>query len=162
MSGDDERPEREKKSWSEIDRMRDKARPSSDHEPRGRVDKARADSAAKEYIKSIDGLFTSTQGGAEGEKLAQEVRKVHGTPKLADACRAYRDAVGMPVDGALLSLFLDSGDAELVVAGLEALREGHESERIKVTSGQKTQLRTLALDSNDAIAEAAEDLLDVL
>ena len=162
MSGDDERPEREKRSWSEVDRMRGRARTPEDHEPRGRVAKARADAASKEYIKSIDGLFARSAGGAEGEALAKALRAAHGTPQLVDACRAYRAALGMPGDGSLLSLFLDCGEAELVVAALEALRDAHESGALEVTKGQKTQLRTLGLDSNDAIAEAALELLELL
>ena len=62
------------------------------------------------------------KGGAEGERLAREMREARGTPDLAGACRAYRDAVGLPEDPAQLSLFLDSGDPELVLAALGALR----------------------------------------
>jgi len=42
----------------------------------------------------------------------------HGTAGLADACRAYRDALGLPADASLLSIFLDAGDPALVCAAL--------------------------------------------
>lgn len=163
MSGDDDRPhEREKKSFSELDRIRREGGQGDDREPRSAAARTRAKAAAKQYTKRLDGLFSSGQGGKEGTELAKAVRDAHGTPKLAEACRAYRDAVGMPEDGALLSLFLDSADMELVVAGIEALQGAHEAGTLAVTKGQKTQLRTLALDSNDAIADAAEELLEAL
>ena len=163
MIGDDDRPhEREKKTYSELDRIRREGHSPGDREPRSPVSKARADAAAKQYVKNLDGMFTEAKGGADGEELAKAVRDAHGTPKLAAACRAYRDAVGMPEDGTLLSVFLDSADADLVVPGIEALRDAHESRILTVTKGQKTQLRTLALGSDDAIADAAEELLEVL
>ncbi len=163
MSGDDDRPyEREKKSFSELDRIRREGRSPGDREPRGAASKARADTAAKQYVKRLDGILSGGKGDSDSEQLAKAVRDAHGTPKLAAACRAYRDALGMPEDGALLSVFLDSADAGLVVPGIEALRDAHEARTLTVTKGQKTQLRTLALGSDDAIADAAEELLEVL
>lgn len=164
MSGDDDRPyEREKKSFSELDRIRREGSSPGDHGPRGPASRVRAEAAAKQYVKRLDGMFSGEKGGAaEGEQLAKAVRDAHGTSKVAAACRAYRDALGMPEDGALLSVFLDSAEVDLVVPGIEALRDAYEAQTLTVTKGQKTQLRTLALGSDDAIADAAEDLLEVL
>lgn len=162
MSGDDERPEREKRSWREIDARRDGAGGSQERGPRGPAERARADAAAKEYIKSIDGMFSAGQGGADGEALAKAMKDALGTAGLADACRAYRDAVGVPRDEKLLSLFLDSGDTQIVVDAIEALSGLLESEGARLSAGQKSQLRTLALGSDDAVADAAEDLLEQL
>jgi len=162
VSGDDDRPhEREKKSFSELDRIRREGGPGGEREPRSAAARERARAAAKQYTRQLDGLFSGGKSG-EGAALARAVRDAHGTPKLAEMCRAYRDAIGMPEDGALLSLFLDSADAELVVAGIRALHDAHEAGTLTVTKGHKTQLRILALDSNDEIADAAEELLEAL
>ena len=163
MSGDDDRPyDREKKSFSELDRIRREGHSPGDRRPRGPGDKARAAAAAKQYVKQLNGMFAGDKGGSQGEQLAKAVRDAHGTPKLAEACRSYRDALGMPEDGALLSIFLDSADPELVVAAIETLRDAQEAGNLAVTKGQKTQLRTLALGSDDAIADAAEELLEAI
>ena len=87
------------------------------------------------------------------------MREARGTPGFAAACRAYRDALGLPEDPAQLSLFLDSGDPELVLAALAALRAARAGGTLQPTSGLRTQLRLLAQDANDAVAEAAEELL---
>ena len=58
------------------------------------------------------------------------MRDARGTPGLADACRAYRDAVGLPADARHISCFLDAGDRELVVNGLEALAAGARGRRL--------------------------------
>jgi hypothetical protein len=131
VSGDDERPEREKRSWREIDAMRDGTRGPQERGPRGPADKARAAAAAKEYVKSIDGMFSTGQGGADGETLAKAMKAALGTPGLADACRAYRDAVGVPRDEKLLSLFLDSGmpSPRLRRISSSSCRPGSPSER---------------------------------
>ena len=80
------------------------------------------------------------------------------TSDLADACRQYRDVAGFPEDAALLGMFLDSGETELVVGGLEALQAACEAEGFKVSGGLRSQIRMLAEDPDDEVAELAEAL----
>lgn len=142
--------------------MRDGSDAPREREPRSPAARERSRSATRQYVKQIDGLFSKAAGGAEAAQLARAMRDARGTPKLAAACRAYRDALGMPADGQLLSIFLDCGDPELVVAAIETLGEAREAGALELTSGQKSQLRTLAFDSNDSVAASAEDLLERL
>jgi hypothetical protein len=155
---DDDRP-RERLSWREVDRRRGGARQRPEDRPKSRDELARDTAAAKAYTKKLDALFVTTPGGAEGERLLQEMREARGTPGLAGACRAYRDALGLPEDLAQLSLFLDSGNSELVLAALGALRAAQVGGTLQPTSGLRTQLRMLTQDADDAVAEAAEELL---
>jgi hypothetical protein len=164
MSGDErDRDERPRRSWREIDRMRDGGDRGDEHaRPRDRAGQARVRQATGQYLKQVDRLFAKEAGGAESAALAAAVRDAHGTEGLAAACHAYRDALGIPRDAALLSLFLDSGDAGLVAPALEALLEAHREGRLEVKSGLKSQLRLLAQDRDDAVAEPAEELLERL
>jgi hypothetical protein len=164
MSRDDDRPgwtDREKKSFSELDRLRREGR-GGERRPQSERARARADAASKQYRKEIDPLFSKGRGGAEGARLAKAMRDAHGTPRLADACRAFRDALGTPVDPADLGIFLDSGDSELVVAALEALLAQHETGSLTLSAGLASQIRMLSQDADDGVAEAAEDLLGAL
>ena len=112
-------------------------------------------------MKQIDGLFSS--GKAEQlETLAQAMRDARGTPGLAEACRAYRDAAGLPADARLISCFLDADDRELVVDGLEALKQAQQAGGFEMTAGLRTQLRMLAEDPDDEVAERAEELIELL
>jgi hypothetical protein len=156
--GDDDRP-REKLSWREIDRRRGGARTREDPRPQSPAQRARSEAAAKAYMRQLDGLFTTARGGVEGERLARALREARGTPELGPACRAYREALGLPQDHAQLALFLECGDPELVLAALEALRAAHGQGTLQSTSGLRTQLRMLAQDPDDAVAEGAEELL---
>lgn len=159
MSGDDDG--RERPSWREIDRMRDSARAREERRPRSEAAKARAGAATRQYLKQIDGMFSSDRG-AEGGDLARAIREAHGTPALPGACRAYLEAHGAPRELSLLSLFLDAGDPEIVLAGLGGLHALVDAGAPELSRGQRTQLRILAQDANDDIAEAAEELLELL
>src|SRR5690606_8625829 len=97
--GGDDRDERPRLSWSEIDRLRDRPRARRDERtPRGPAATARARAATRQYLASIDEkLFAKgAPGGARGAQLAAAVRAAQGTPGLADACRAYLEALGAP------------------------------------------------------------------
>ena len=163
MSRDDDRPgflDREKKSFSELDRRRREGRGRpEERRPASPAQQARVEAAKKQYLKQIDGIFAKGKGGAEGERLARAVREARGTPGLAEACRAYRDAAGAPADAALIACFLDAGDPELALAGIEALRATRAAGAGALASGLRTQLRMLAESSDDAVAAAAEELL---
>ncbi len=145
-----------KLSFSERDRLRREGGKREETRPRG-VSEAKLEQVTKHYVKQLDGMFSS-KGGAEVEKLASDVRAAHGTSGLAAACRSYREAAGYPDDTALLSMFLDCGEVELVVGGLEALRALCGSGSFKASSGLRSQVRMLADDANDEVAELAEEL----
>ena len=49
------------------------------------------------------------------------MRAAHGSKKLPDACRAYRDEVGWPSSSPLIGMFLDTGDSDLMAGVLESL-----------------------------------------
>jgi hypothetical protein len=156
---DDDRSERPRRSWREIDQLRDGARHHRDERrPRGAAAEARARSATAQYLKQAGQIFSGGRGGAEGERLAAAVRAAQGAPALAEACAAYRDALGLPDDPALLGRFLESGDAALVVGALGALRAARQRGAV-LGAGLRSQARMLADDRDDEIAEAAEALL---
>ena len=163
MSGDDKSwLDREKLSFAERDRRRrDEGRSGEAREPRNQAERERSDAGAKQVLKAADGLFA---GGnkAERERLAAGMRDAHGTPGLADACRAYHAAGGLPEDPQLASLFLDTGEPEVILLGYEALRAGAEKGTVKLSGSLRSQLRILAEDSDDAVADGAEELLEAL
>jgi len=158
----DDRDRNDRPSWSEIDKLRDGTRSGRERRPRGAADEARARAASEQYVKEVDKLFSKEKGGAEAEALAGAVRDAHGSPELGPACSAYVAALGTPRDPGLLSIFLDSDDAEIMVPALERLLELHEAGELEVGAGLRSQLRILAQSFDDGVAGAAEDLLERL
>ena len=73
--------------------------------------------------------------------------------------RSVLETRPVPGEDALLQL-RTSGDAELEVAGMEALLAARGAGTLALTSGLRTQLRMLAASSDDAVASAAEELLE--
>ena len=147
----------DKLSFSERDRRRREGGSPRKDRPAG-VSKAKEEAVTQHYIKQLDGLFSKTKGGSEVEKLEAAIRAAHGTSGLADACRQHRDAAGFPEDAALLGMYLDSADAELVVGGLKALQAVCEAGGFKASGGLRSQIRMLAEDPDDEVAELAEAL----
>ena len=158
MSADD-RGERPRLSWREIDRRRSSGR-SQREEPRGRAaERARAE-VKGEALKQADSLFSLEQGGSEGARRASTMRAAHGSDDLAQACREYCETIGIPRDPALLALLLDSGDPELVVAALEAFLSAKQAGSLELTAGLKSQLRILQQARDDTVAGISEELLE--
>lgn len=156
-----DREERPRLSWSEVDKLRDKARGRRDERrPRGPKAEASSRAATQQYLKKLgDQLFAKGGGGGAGERLAAAVRAAQGTPGLTEACRAYLDALGPPSDPQLLAAFLDTSDREIGLAALRALGAGVRGGRFALGAGLRAQLRTLAEGPDDALAEAAEEVL---
>ena len=67
--------------------------------------------------------------------------------------------MGLPRETALLSIFLDCNEPELVVDALSTLFALLEQEEIELGKGVQSQLRVLSQDFNNDIAEVAEDIL---
>ena len=148
-----------KPSWKEIDQMRDGTRSGDRRGPVSRAQEERTEQATQQYLKEIDKLFSAAGGGAEAEALVKRLRDAHGTPELPEVCRSFKAEVGLPRDVSLLSIFLDSNDPELVVDALEAILILQKEGTVELGKGVLSQLRILAEDFNNSIAEVAEEIL---
>jgi hypothetical protein len=159
VSEEDDRPRR---TWAEIDKLRDRPRArTEERRPRGKAAEARARSATGQYLKKLDRTLFARggQGGGAGEPHAKGVLDALGSPGLDDACRSYLNDVGPPREAALISAFLDARDRGVRIAGLRALEEALAAGSIEPSAGLRRQVRMLADDLDDALAEAAEDAL---
>lgn len=157
MSGDEE-SDRPRRSWSEIDKLRDRPHARRDAPgPRSPAAEARSRMASKQYLGRMD---RQVFGKAEVES-AREVHEAHGTSELSTVCRRYLVEHGSP-DASLASLFLDADATDVQRAGLEALARQREAGALSLSPGMRTQLRLLAQSSDDDVAYAAEELLAAL
>ena len=148
-----------KLSYSERDRLRREGGGSGGRPP-GRREKIEDEKRSHEALLVADALFTDEKGGQEGKALADAVRAAHGTSNLPAACRAYLKAVGPPATVELASLFLDSGEKELVVVALDELLRKKDAGDLELNGGLKRQIRILSEDFDDDLASRAEDLLE--
>ncbi len=155
----DDRDERPKLSFSELDKRRRGERVERD-EPRGRRAEQEQERSRAAALTEAGSVFSMGKGGAEGKRLANEMRDAHGTSDFLHACRSYCDEIGTPQDPLLLALLLDTGERDLVVSALEALLEAKNGGSLEIASGLRSQLRVLEQDRDDTIAGISEELLE--
>ena len=155
---DDERP---KRSWSEIDKLRDGTARREERRPRGKAAEARARGATEQYLKQADtALFAEgKQGGTEGDALAKAVLEAHGSSEFDAACTAYLEAQGPPQDERLIGALLDARANEIRAAALRGLETALAGGRFEPDRALRNRVRGLADDLDDLVAEAAEDVL---
>jgi hypothetical protein len=152
MSNDDE-----KLTYSERDRLR---REGGGERPKTGRARATDERKTKDALKVADSLFAGDTAGEEGKVLGQAVHDAHGSADLPTACRAYYEALGVPADLALASIFFDAAEKDLTVAVLDDLLQRKDQGALELEGGLKRQVRILSEDFDDDLASRAEDLLE--
>lgn len=162
-SRDEDRPEREKLSWREIDQRRDGSRHVVREKPRARPGSPRAERLRQQALKEAHKVFEGKQGTAEHQKAVQELHRHFGTKKFQTLTRQYLKEFGPPRDWAVLFLLLDLPDPEAVGSFLNKMADLFPSRTLREQQAFISKLRTLAALADDpAVQETAEELLQSL
>jgi hypothetical protein len=153
--------ERDKISFSELDRRRrEKKRSSGDRRPRGEKGQRRSRAASATYRERIDEKLFGKKEDAARLRLEQRLRDAHGTQLFSRTFREYVKGYGLPADIPLLFTLLDldeERDLLQVMAALDAAMESLPPEQRNLL---RSRLRNLEMStSSDALANAAEELL---
>ena len=119
--------ERDKISWSEIDKRRDRSpyAPKETHEPRQKSQ--RSEWIKKQYRKEADKLFLGKKGTKKHEKAHSDINRFHGTDQFDATVKSYLDQYGLPDDWSTLSLLLDYSDPKMVSQVLSAMKNLYEA-----------------------------------
>jgi hypothetical protein len=114
--------EREKPSWREIDRRRDRSRHAS-RDKRSRKEKSvRSTWAKAQYLKEVDKFFTGKKGGKEHKTALNAIHRAYGTSRFATSVNKYLRKYGIPDDWSTLMLMLDYRDDQVVAQVIEAMQ----------------------------------------
>ena len=154
MAGDDQ-----KLSYSERDRLRREGG-GSGQRPKSHRARVEDEKRSHDALQVADSLFTDAKGGQAGKTLANAVLAAHGTAELAGECRAYLEQIGPPTELELISIFLDAGEKDLTVCGLDALLCRKRAGDLEIGGGLKPQIRILSEDFDDDLASRAEEILE--
>ncbi len=156
---DDDRP-RQKKSWREIDKMRDHSGGSSRRDSRERENFERSTGYTK-YKTNLERLFS---GGAplpehlrgkagEGEEDREEERKklfaIEDTKVFHAAASEFLKRNPIPDDPRLLDRLLGHPDEEVVEKSLARLEELHKAGTLKAPPALRNRLSSVEIDSGD-------------
>jgi hypothetical protein len=155
--------EREKPSWREIDRRRDRSRHVRRDES-ARKEKALRSAWTKErYLKEVDKLFQGEKGSKAHKAALNAIHRTYGTQKFSDAVKKYLDKYGIPDDWSTLMLMLDYKDEEVVVEVLEAMHAYSRERSPRERQGFKDKLEILSFTSSHSqVVSLAERVLKEL
>ena len=162
MDRDWDDDERERPSWREIDRRKD--RPYAPKEPRPeRPPSQRTNWMRKQYRKEADKLFLGKRGTKEYQKALGAMENRHGTDQFDVAARAFLEEYGLPDDWDTLSLLLDYSDADRVMEVLKIMRDLYPKKSMVEQQGFKAKLEILGMTArNSDLRDLAQEILEGL
>ena len=155
--------ERDKISWSEIDKRRDRSpyAPKETHEPRQKSHQS--EWIKKQYRKEVDKLFLGKKGTKKHEKAHSDIDRHHGTDQFDATVKTYLDQYGLPDDWATLSLLLDYSDPKKVSQVLSAMKNLYEARTPAEQRGFKAKVDIFAMTATDSdLRDLAEEILGTL
>ncbi|MDD3581638.1 MAG: hypothetical protein PHW74_11525 [Desulfobacca sp.] len=152
--------ERERPSWREIDRRKDRSRHVTPPPRPGRGRKAEAERLRQQALKAAESLFAGKRGRPEYQKTLRTLEAQRGTPKFQATAKKFLAEYGLPEDWSTLNLLLDYSDPEVVKEVLQSLRALVKSRTRVEQQGLQGKLRTLALTTNNLeLKQAAEAII---
>jgi len=155
--------EREKISWREIDRRKDRSPYAPKETPKEQTRSRRSEWVMKKYRKEADKLFMGKKGTKKHQKALADIDRLHGTDQFEAAVKTYLDQYGLPEDWSALSLLLDYSDPEMVSEAIQAMKPLYGSRSLMEQQGFKARLDILAMTTRDSdLREIAEETLKTL
>jgi hypothetical protein len=155
--------ERDKISWSEIDKRRDRSpyAPKEADEPRQKSH--RSEWIKKQYRKEVDKLFLGKKGTKKHEKAHSDINRFHGTDQFDATVKTYLDQYGLPDDWSTLSLLLDYSGPKEVSQVLSAMKNLYEAKTPAEQRGFKAKVDIFAMTASDSdLRDLAEEILGTL
>jgi hypothetical protein len=155
--------EREKLSWREIDRRKDRSPYAPKETPKDQVRSRRSEWVMKKYRKEADKLFMGKKGTQKHQKAHNDIDRYHGTDQFETTVKTYLDQYGLPEDWSTLSLLLDYSDSETVLQVLAAMKDLYETRSPIEKQGFKAKVDILAMTASDSdLRDFAEEVLKTL
>jgi hypothetical protein len=155
--------EREKPSWREIDKKKDRSPYAPKERSEDRPRSPKADWRMKQYRKQADKLFMGKKGTKKHEKAHGDVERFHGTDQFEEAAKAYLEQYGLPEDWRTLSLLLDYSDSEIISQALGVMKTLYETRTPAEKIGFKAKVDILAMTASDSdLRDSAEEILKTL
>ncbi len=155
--------DRDRPSWREIDRMRDRSPHTRrrDHS-QTQVEKALKSKWLKErYLKEVEKLFAGKKGSKEHDKALEKIHKSYGTNRFHKAVRDYVKEYGLPEDWGTLILLLDHKDGQIVCQALQALKELYPEKGLVEQQGFVSKVRVLSMTAKeDEVRDTALSVLE--
>lgn len=140
----DDDEEREKLSWREIDKLRDRSRHVSREPKSYRERTLKSDWARKQHLREAEKLFQGKKGTEDYKNAYKAIHEKYGTPQFSKAMKKFLEQFGLPDDWGTLLLVLDYSDPSWIKQAMLALKNMCSSRSLLEQKGFKGKLRVLA------------------
>ena len=172
--------ERERPSWRDLDRKKDRSKHVSGDRPAFRPKSAKAQWAQKQYLKEVENLFKGKKASKDHAIAHEEIHKYAGTNKFNTTVKKYLAEYDLPDDWSTLFLLLDYKDHKVVKRVIAVLQEKAQEDgttsslqraldKVLAERGQagyesfKSKLRIIAMTTSDGeLKEIAEETVEGL
>ena len=163
MSDYKEDDDRERLSWSEIDKLRNRSRHVGREQGSFQEGRLKSDWARKQHLHEANKFFLGKKGTAAYQKAHAALHEGYGTPAFPEAAKKFLKDFGLPDDWGTLLLLLDLPDSKWVSEALQALKGLYGKRSLLEQKGFKGKLRILATTTRDKnFRVEIESLLEAL
>jgi len=160
MASQKDDDERERPSWREIDKRRDRSRHRAPGAKKASLPKVQAEKVRKEALRQAEALFKGKRVRPEYQEALKMLEAHHGTKKFAATARKFLEEYGLPEEWGALNRLLDYPGPEVAVQVLEAMASQAGARSRVEQQGFKGRLQILALTSpHPEVRCGAEEIL---
>jgi hypothetical protein len=149
MKHRDDDDDREKLSWSEIDRMRDGSRHVSGGAKSYQERTLRSDWAKKQHLKKAEKFFQGRKGTDAYKAADAALHEKYGTPEFQEAAKNFLQQFGLPDEWGSLLLILDFHEPKWVKEALAATKGMYAKRSLIEQKGFKGKVRVLVMTTAD-------------
>jgi hypothetical protein len=159
----DDDDDREKLSWREIDKMRDRSRHVSGERKSFQERTLRSDWAKKQHLREAEKFFQGRKGTDAYKAADRALHEKYGTPDFQEAAKNFLQQFGLPDEWGSLLLLLDFYDSKWVKEALAAMKGLYEKRSLIEQRGFKGKVKVLAMTTADkGVRQECEKILEEL
>ena len=140
---------REKPSWRELDRRKDRSR----HVGQGDLPAGQSSRwVRKQILREAERLFQGNRSkkvDPEQEKVRNEIHRCFGTKKFDPSVRKYLKQYGLPDDWSTLMLLLDCKDPGTVIEAIRSLKDLYPQQGLEEQQGFRSKLNIISMTTKD-------------
>ncbi|MDO8957190.1 MAG: hypothetical protein Q7W38_10160 [Deltaproteobacteria bacterium] len=155
--------DREKLSWREIDKRRDRTRHYSNEGKSFKERTLRSDWAKKQHLREAEKFFQGKKGTEAYKAAHAALHEKYGTGDFQVAVENFLQQFGLPDDWGTLLLILDAHEPKWVQEALMPLKELYAKRSLIEQKGFKGKVKVLAMTTKDKnIRQECEKILEGL
>ncbi len=145
--------ERKKRSWREIDKLKDASGLSKLRKKREKEEKTSPTEDKKikdKYLKELEKLFSS-KNDTEKEERLKKLHHLVGKREFKKLVLEFYEKFGLPDEARDLLLFLDIDEKELLLKVLDKIKDNFSNYNLQERQGMIAKLKSLSLSLKDEI-----------